>query len=501
MREQLDGKTHNTSAIPAAALIDTCEFLEEDCRDTYGFNIAFPIDREGAEYVFFPAVSDYLLEPDTLMGNAAVLTATGASWTIGTQYFDGINYGLFYSDRMLDRIVSKEADEVRRLKAKKVLIGECGHASRSAKFFIKTFCGGEDAPEVVNIMEYTARALREGRLRLRPDVINERVTYHDPCNIARSGWIVDQPREILRAICEDFVDMTPRGRDNYCCGGGGGSVSIDEIRPFRTRVGGAAKAEQIRGPARRSWSRRAPTARSSSARCARTTASAMSRSWGCTTSCSRRSRCRSSCGLPRPRTRGSRDRGEHEMDAWIDFARGPLFRVALVVCLLGLAYRAGTAVYQIVTSWRAAGDRSLPIRGIVRATLAWVLPFRLLRARPVYSAASVAFHVGILLVPLFSIGHVALWQADLPIRWPTLAPAVATVLASRRGSVAARADRDPGRGAHRPEPDVGPRPDRPARAAGRHGVRVSSPRIRPGVPSMRGRCCSHTSCWRTSPWC
>ncbi len=40
------------------------------------------------------------------MGVAAVMTATGASWTIGTRYFDGINYGLFYSDRMLDRIVS-----------------------------------------------------------------------------------------------------------------------------------------------------------------------------------------------------------------------------------------------------------------------------------------------------------------------------------------------------------------------------------------------------------
>ena len=245
-REQLDGKTHNTSAIPAAAMRDTCEFLEEDCRDTYAMDIKFPVDVEGAEYVFFPAVSDYLLEPDTLMGNAAVLTATGASWTIGSEYFDGINYGLFYSDRMLDRIVSKEADEVRRLKAKKVLIGECGHASRSAKYFIKTFCGGRDAPPVVNIMEYTLQQLRKGTLQLRSGAVDARVTYHDPCNIARSGWIIDQPREILRTICADFVDMTPRGRENYCCGGGGGTVSIDEIRAFRTGIGGAAKAGQIR---------------------------------------------------------------------------------------------------------------------------------------------------------------------------------------------------------------------------------------------------------------
>ncbi|MBW2258783.1 MAG: hypothetical protein JRI25_29955 [Deltaproteobacteria bacterium] len=93
VREQLDGATRNTSAIPAPAMIDTCEFLEEDCADTHGLKISFPVDEEGAEHAFFPAVSDYLLEPDTLMGNAAVMAATGGSWTIGTKNFDGINYG------------------------------------------------------------------------------------------------------------------------------------------------------------------------------------------------------------------------------------------------------------------------------------------------------------------------------------------------------------------------------------------------------------------------
>jgi Fe-S oxidoreductase len=246
VREQLEGQTHNTSAIPKPALIDTCEFLEEDCEDEHGLKIKFPIDQEGKEYVFFPAVSDYLLEPDTLTGNAAVMTATGGSWTIGTGVYDGINYGLFYSDRMLDRIVSMEAEEVRRLGAQKVLIGECGHASRSAKAFIRTFCGADDAPEVVNFMEYTHEVWKSGRLKLNPGVITERTTYHDPCNIARSGWIIDQPREILRHICSNYVDMYPMGRDNYCCGGGGGSVSIDEIRDFRTKVGGRTKADQIR---------------------------------------------------------------------------------------------------------------------------------------------------------------------------------------------------------------------------------------------------------------
>jgi Fe-S oxidoreductase len=243
VREQLEG-VGNTSAIPVIALKDTCGFLEEEFRDNYNVDVKFPIDVEGAEYVFFPAVSDYLLEPDTLMGNAAVMHVTGGSWTIGTGDFDGINYGLFYSDRMMERIVHNVVAEVRRLNGRKVLIGECGHATRSA-WFIPTFCG-PDAPEVVNFLQYTCRQMRAGKIPLTGDKIEERVTYHDPCNIARAGRITEEPREILSAICGDFVEMTPNRTENYCCGGGSGLVSIDEIRAFRTGPMGKRKAEQLR---------------------------------------------------------------------------------------------------------------------------------------------------------------------------------------------------------------------------------------------------------------
>jgi Fe-S oxidoreductase len=247
VREQLAGKTGNTSAVPVPALLDTLEFLTDEMREEKGIEIPFPVDQEGAEYLFLPAVSDYIMEADTLMGNAAVFRATGGSWTIGTGYFDGINYGLFYNDHILEKILGKVRAEAQRLKVKKLLIGECGHASRSAKFFYPAFSGdGRASIPVVNIMEYTHRAWREGRIKLTPDAIEERVTYHDPCNLARTGWVVEQPRELLKACCADYVEMTPNRRDNICCGGGGGTVSIDEIRPYRMAVGGRAKAEQIR---------------------------------------------------------------------------------------------------------------------------------------------------------------------------------------------------------------------------------------------------------------
>ena len=245
-REQLLGATGNTSAIPVPALLDGLEFLSDEMREEKGVAIPFPIDQEGAEYLFLPAVSDFIMEADTLMGNAAVFRATGDSWTIGTGYYDGINYGLFYSDHVLEYVLKKIRAEAERLGVKKILIGECGHASRSAKYFYPAYCGGRDALPVLNIMEYTYQAWKEGRLKLNPNAITEPVTYHDPCNIARPGWIVEQPRELLKAFCGNYVEMTPNRRDNICCGGGGGTVSIDEIRPYRTLVGGRLKAEQIR---------------------------------------------------------------------------------------------------------------------------------------------------------------------------------------------------------------------------------------------------------------
>jgi nitrate reductase gamma subunit len=116
------------------------------------------------------------------------------------------------------------------------------------------------------------------------------------------------------------------------------------------------------------------------------------------------------------------------MDAWIDLARGPLFRIALAVLVLGLAYRLGTMLSYVVAAWWRAGDRRLPTSDIVAATVGWLVPVRLLRSRPGYSIASFVFHLGVLLVAFFLAGHVALLAGILPTWWPVLAPGVADAL-------------------------------------------------------------------------
>ncbi len=243
-REQLEGKTKNTSAIPWVGMADSIEFLEEEIEEMHGVKVKFPVDVEGAEYVFFSPVSDWLMEAETLMGIACVMNAAGVSWTISSKYNDAINYGLFYSDLVLERNLRMIQQEMQRLKGKKVLIGECGHASRSATF-LKTYWEGENCPPVYNILELTAELLKQGKFKLNSDIIKEKVTYHDPCNLARQNWVVEQPREILKAFCNDYVEMLPNKSEQYCCGGGGGTVSIDEVRKYRTVVNGRRKAKQI----------------------------------------------------------------------------------------------------------------------------------------------------------------------------------------------------------------------------------------------------------------
>lgn len=245
VREQLEGSTGNTSAIPLKALHTTLEFLNEEIREIKGVDVAFPIDVENAEYVFFPPVSDFIMEADTLMGIACVLHEANVSWTIASGNYDAINYGLFYSDEVLEKVLLKMIGEVRRLKGKKILIGECGHAFRSAQRFLSLYNDGEAIP-VVSVIELTYDLMKAGKIEFDADAVKEAVTYHDPCNIARDGLLVDTPRSILRACIKNYIEMEPHGSRNYCCGGGGGTVTINELKSYRMDVAGKKKAEQLK---------------------------------------------------------------------------------------------------------------------------------------------------------------------------------------------------------------------------------------------------------------
>jgi nitrate reductase gamma subunit len=118
------------------------------------------------------------------------------------------------------------------------------------------------------------------------------------------------------------------------------------------------------------------------------------------------------------------------LDALIDLAAGPLLRLSLLVMALGLARLLVLQVMELALAWNRAGDPLVRWGLVLRRNLAWTLPTRILRQRHrvLYNAASVIFHVGVIIVPFFLLGHVALWKRGLGLSWPALSPRAADVL-------------------------------------------------------------------------
>ena len=77
--------------------------------------------------------------------------------------------------------------------------------------------------------------LKTGRLAFK-DKESARLTFHDPCQSARRGGVVEQPRHLLKAVAGDFVEMTEHGIHNWCCGGGGGVGVNERAKPLRLSV-------------------------------------------------------------------------------------------------------------------------------------------------------------------------------------------------------------------------------------------------------------------------
>ena len=194
-----------------------------------------PMDVEGADLLYVALAGAHSIIPA-----AAIFNAAGEKWTLS--FFEAVNFGAFVGDPtktklIMDRII----EEANRLKVKEVCICECGTAFRVMKQL-----SGKQPFKVSSITEVHARYIREGRIKLDKSRSREPVTYHDPCQIARNGGVIDEPRYILRHLTDDFRDMSPDPKYNWCCGGGGGLVALGEdTLDFRMKSS-RVKADQVK---------------------------------------------------------------------------------------------------------------------------------------------------------------------------------------------------------------------------------------------------------------
>jgi Fe-S oxidoreductase len=157
-------------------------------------------------------------------------------------FFEAVNFGAFVGDPTRTKLILQRiVNEAKQLKVKEVCICECGTAFRVMKQL-----SGEQPFEVSSVTEVHARYLREGRIKLDKSKYKEPITYHDPCQIARNGGIIDEPRYLLQHLTDDFCDMAPNPKYNWCCGGGGGLVALGEDT-FEFRMNSSrVKADQVK---------------------------------------------------------------------------------------------------------------------------------------------------------------------------------------------------------------------------------------------------------------
>ncbi len=117
------------------------------------------------------------------------------------------------------------------------------------------------------------------------------------------------------------------------------------------------------------------------------------------------------------------------MEAWISFGRGPLFRLAFALMLLGLGRIMLLTIIGMVEVYRSSPDKIVPFRDLIAKTVSWLFPVKsLFTKRPVYSVVSFVFHLGLILVPLFYSAHVLLWKKSVGIAWFTLPAGAADLL-------------------------------------------------------------------------
>ncbi|MDY0110391.1 MAG: (Fe-S)-binding protein [Candidatus Krumholzibacteria bacterium] len=230
-------------------LFDVVAFAQDEIAERLGLAVEIPVDKAGADILVLHNAGEFLSWPENLQAFALIFAAAGLSWTLSSEIagYDSVNYGLFYDDVQLMRVGLQHAAAARKLGVRKVVIGECGHAHKAAMATGDRLWLQESNIPRESSFTLLAQLLREGRIALEPARNDFPVTLHDPCNVVRSMGIVAPQREVIRAACPRFREMTPHGVDNYCCGGGSGFAIMDSLnfRDWRLVVAGRKKFAQI----------------------------------------------------------------------------------------------------------------------------------------------------------------------------------------------------------------------------------------------------------------
>jgi len=237
----------SSTGMSPEAFKDIVEFMEEEIYDKTGKKIKIPVDEKGADYLLIHNAGEYLSWPENPEAFSIIFDEAGVSYTLSSELYDSVNYGVFYDDIQLARIGMKAMEVARKLDVKAILIGECGHAHKTYAVIMDRVVTDEYNIPRESVLPLLWELVRTNKLNLDPSKNNFPVTLQDPCNIVRLMGIVKPQRNILKKICPQFREMYPNGVNNYCCGGGGGFAIMQSMNfpEWRAKVASRMKFKQI----------------------------------------------------------------------------------------------------------------------------------------------------------------------------------------------------------------------------------------------------------------
>ncbi len=263
-------RTGNHLGIQPHAYKDMLDFFVDDIEEITGVRVEPSFNRKGAEILFITPSGDVFADPGTYtcMGYMMLfhyLQDLGLDITWSTYASEGGNFGFFTSHETMKRLNAKMYAEARRLGVKWILGGECGHMWRVINQYMDTMNGPTDFMEtpvspitgteftnakstkMVHITEFIADLIKHDKLNLDPSRNdNKVVTFHDSCNPSRGMGMFDEPRYVIKNVCNHFYDMPANTirEKTFCCGSGAG-LNAGEDMELRM-VGGLPRANAVK---------------------------------------------------------------------------------------------------------------------------------------------------------------------------------------------------------------------------------------------------------------
>lgn len=219
--------------------------IGQDQRDAWAEDLHLPKWGDGGtyEYLFFVGCAGSYDDRQKKVSRALVKILNEAKISFATLAKDEVCNGdsaRRLGNEYLYQTLAKANVETFNGLGVKAVITQCPHCFNTLKNEYPEFGGNY---RVISHAELLSELIREKRIKLSR-VMNETLTYHDPCYLGRHNNVYQAPREVLGAVPGlKVVEMQRSGRESFCCGAGGGRMWLEEkigTRINQNRVNEAA---------------------------------------------------------------------------------------------------------------------------------------------------------------------------------------------------------------------------------------------------------------------